>query len=103
MKLSIVAVAATALFLTGCAQRPSQAQLEYSAYDRVISEKVASGKLSPAEADLARQQYAGSLRNRESNIAASNGVAASNDAYARNSGLAMGFALMCAGQRGGHC
>lgn len=58
------------IFLSGCATGPSQAELEYKAFDRVISEKVAKGKMSPAEADLARQQYAGSLRHRESNIEA---------------------------------
>jgi hypothetical protein len=101
MKPTIVAL--IAVTLAGCAHQPTQAELEYKAYDRVLSEKVASGKLSPAEADLARQQYAGALRTRESGIAASYGVANSNNTYAQNSSMAMGLALMCAGQRGGHC
>jgi hypothetical protein len=101
--MRIVIVGLVALSVAGCAQQPSQAELEYKAYDRVLSEKVASGKLSPAEADLARQQYAGNLRTRESGIAASYGVANSNNTYAQNSSMAMGLALMCAGQRGGHC
>lgn len=101
IRVALALIVATAC--AGCAQQPSQAQLEYAAYDRVIAEKVAKGQISPAEADLARQQYAGGLRTRESNIAASYGVANSNNSYARNSGMAMGLALMCAGQRGGHC
>lgn len=89
--------------LIGCNTGPSQAQLEYQAFDRVVSEKVAKGQMSPAEADLARQQYAGNLRSRESGIAASYGVANSNNAYANNSTMALSAALICAGQRGGHC
>jgi len=89
--------------IAGCAHHPTQADLEYKAFDQLLSEKVASGKISPAEADLARQQYAGALRTRESNIAASYGVANSNNAYARNSTAAMGFALMCAGQGYRNC
>ncbi|NDB70198.1 MAG: hypothetical protein EB015_19765 [Methylocystaceae bacterium] len=89
--------------LAGCANGPSQAQLEYQAFDRVISEKVAKGQMSAADGELARQQYVGNLRTREANIAASHGVASSNNAYASNSGMALGMALMCAGQRGGHC
>lgn len=58
------------IFVSGCATGPSQAELEYKAFDRVVSEKVSKGKMSPAEADLARQQYAGSLRHRESSIEA---------------------------------
>ena len=89
--------------LAGCATGPSQAQLEYQAFDRVISEKIAKGQMSPADGDLARQQYVGNLRTREANIAASHGVANSNNAYAYNSDMALGMALMCAGQRGGRC
>ena len=92
-----------ALSVTGCAHQPNQAEMEYKAFDNLVSEKVAAGKISPAEADLVRQQYAGNLRTRESGIAASYGVANSNNAYASNSGMAIGLALMCAGQRGGHC
>jgi YD repeat-containing protein len=46
--------------LASCATGPSQAQLEYTAFDRVISERVAKGQITPAEADLARTQYSGS-------------------------------------------
>ena len=86
-----------------CSTGPSQAEREFSAYDRVLSERVAKHQISPAEADLARQQYIGALRNRESAIAANNGAADAGNAYASNSTMALGMALMCAGQRGGHC
>jgi hypothetical protein len=103
MKPTIAALVVASFAVAGCVHQPTQAELEYKAYDRVLSEKVASGKISPAEADLARQQFAGALRTRESGIAASYGVANSNNTYAQNSSMAMGLVLMCAGQRGGHC
>lgn len=101
--MRILIAGLVAISVASCARHPTQADLEFAAYDRVISEKVSKGQLTPSEADLARQQYAGNLRTRESGIAASYGVANSNDTYARNSSMAMGMALMCAGQRGGHC
>lgn len=101
-KLTIASVAGL-IILAGCKSTPTQAELEYKAFDQVVSEKVASGKMTPAEAELARQQYMGALRTRESNIAASYGVAAGNQAYATNSTAAMGMALMCAGQGGRRC
>lgn len=102
MNRVILFILATAM-LTGCARQPTQAELEYKAFDRVVSEKVAKGQMSPAEGDLAKQQYAGNLRARESGIAASYGVANSNNTYASNSNMALGMAMFCAGQRGGHC
>jgi hypothetical protein len=101
--MRFIIVALVILSVAGCANHPSQAQLEYAAYDRVISEKVSKGQMTPAEADLARQQYAGNLRSRESGIAASYGVANQGNAYANNSTMALSAALICAGQRGGHC
>ncbi len=64
------------LLFSGCSTGPSQADLEYQAFDRVVSEKVSKGKMTPAEADLARQQYIGGLRSRESRIDANNTDAA---------------------------
>ena len=102
MKRFIVTLSAC-LTMAGCAVQPTQAELEYQAYDRVMHEKVIKGQISKAEADLARQQYAGGLRARESNINAANGFAQSQAAYAQNTGILTGMALYCAGQRGGHC
>jgi hypothetical protein len=101
--MRIFIAALVILSVAGCASKPTQAQMEFATFDRVISEKLAKGQMTPAEEDLARQQYVGNLRSRESGIAASYGVANQGNAYASNSGMAMGFALMCAGQRGGHC
>lgn len=99
----LLAVLSLAALCAGCASGPSQAQLEYQAFDRVLSEKVARKQITPAEADLARQQYAGNLRARESNIAANYSAAEAGNAYANNSTMALSAALICAGQRGGHC
>lgn len=101
--MRFIIAALVILSVAGCANSPSQADMELAAYDRVISEKVAKKQMTQAEADLARQQYAGNLRSRESGIAASYGVANQGNAYADNSTMALGLALMCAGQRGGHC
>lgn len=91
------------LLLAGCATGPTQAEREFAAYNNVLNEKVARKQITPAEAELARQQYVGNLRARESNIAAAEGMAAQGNAYASNSTMALGMAMMCAGQRGGHC
>ena len=90
------------LLLAGCATGPTQAEREFAAYNNVLNEKVARKQITPAEAELARQQYAGNLRARESNIAAAEGVANSNNAYATNSSMALSAALICAGQ-GNRC
>ena len=101
--MRFIIAALVILSVAGCARQPTQADMELAAYDRVISEKVAKKQMTQAEADLARQQYAGNLRSRESGIAASYGVANQGNAYANDSTMALGLALMCAGQRGGHC
>lgn len=103
MKLAGVLSIIGVLLVAGCARQPTQADLELQAYNRVLADKVASGKMSPAEADLARQQYAGALRTRESAIAANQGAANAGNAYAGNSSMAIGMTMFCAGQRGGHC
>lgn len=95
----IIATLAT-ISLTGCATGPTQAEREFAAYNNVLNEKVAKKQITPAEAELARQQYAGNLRARESNIYAAEGVAASNRAYATNSTMALSAAMICAGQGG---
>jgi hypothetical protein len=100
--IAFAAVTAIGLLsLAGCKSQPTQADLELQAYERVLAEKVEKKQMSVAEADLARQQYLGNLRARESNIAASYGVANQGNAYAQNSTALTGLALVCAGQRGG--
>jgi hypothetical protein len=89
--------------LAGCASGPTQAERDFAAYNNVINEQVAKKQMTPAEAELARQQYAGALRTRESNIAAAEGIAAGNQAYANNSTMALSAALLCAGQGGRGC
>lgn len=101
--MKLVAIVAASCMMAGCASQPTQADLEYKAFDRVLSEKVARGKISPAEADLARQQYAGSLRTRESNIAASYGIANQGNASAQNADTAAAILLMCAAQGYRNC
>lgn len=91
------------LALAGCATAPTQAESELGAYIDLMDEKVRRKQITEAEARLAVQQYAGSLRARESGIAMNNGIANSNQAYATNSTMALGAAMYCAGQRGGHC
>lgn len=104
MKRVSLALLAATISLAGCAKPPpTQAQLELAAFNRVLEEKVAEKKMTQSEAALASQQYAGAIRARESGIAASYGVANSNNTYATNSSMALGMAMMCAGQRGGHC
>jgi len=100
---ALAAIATGMLLLAGCTSQPTQAELELKAYDRVLAEKVEKKQMSVAEADLARQQYAGALRARESNIAASYGVANQGNAYAQNSTALTGLALVCAGQGGRRC
>jgi hypothetical protein len=88
------------LLLAGCATGPTQAEREFAAYSNVLNEKVARKQITPAEAELARQQYVGNLRARESNIAAAHAITNSNNTYAANSDMALGMAMMCAGFRG---
>ncbi len=40
------------LLFSGCSTGPSRAELEYNAFDRVISERQSKGQMTAAEADF---------------------------------------------------
>ncbi len=95
-KITIQIAICLAIATAGCASKPSQAEMELDAYNKVLAEKVSKKQMTETEAEFARQQYIGTLRARESNIAASNGIAKQANARAFDDAAA-GLAMMCSG------